>query len=445
MIEYYDISGCYILRPWTMDSWELLKEFFDAEIKKLKLKPCYFPLFLSENVLQKEKGQTEGFAPKSIYLENVLFIPEILHMFQEKNGEQRDQMDLTVAGRWYSDEVAWITRWYMHKKSNNIQQLYVLFKTREFLWQEGHIAFATKEEAAEEVLQILEFYRRIYEEFLAVPVSKGRKSEMEKFAGGIYTTTVEAFIPNTGFGIQGATSHFLGQNFAKYNSLLQNRDIIGVMVMTHGDDKGLVLPPRVAPVQVIVVPMPHEDADIAAINRACELTVYVLNQNGIRVGWDSRENYSSCWKVSHWELKGVPFRIEICPKDLVNKQVRIVRRENGRKFDVPVTNLVEEVKVLLDGIQENLFKIAKEKRDACIKVIKTWDEFIAALNDKKLIFAPWCDEEEVEKDVKGRTKGELGAAKTLCTPFEQPELPEGILCFASGKPPKIWSFWGRSY
>jgi prolyl-tRNA synthetase len=144
-------------------------------------------------------------------------------------------------------------------------------------------------------------------------------------------------------------------------------------------------------------------------------------------------------------MKGVPLRIEIGPKDLANQQVRVVRRDNGLKVDIPAANLVEEVKALLDEIQANLLKTAKEKRDACIEVIHTWDEFTTALNNKRLILAPWCDEEEVEKDVKARTKGDLGAAKTLCTPFDQPELPEGTLCFASGKPAKKWSFWGRSY
>ncbi|KAM3403210.1 hypothetical protein ACQJBY_006760 [Aegilops geniculata] len=285
---------------------------------------------------------------------------------------------------------------------------------------------------------------------------------MEKFAGGLYTTSVEAFIPNTGRGIQGATSHCLGQNFAKMfditfenekgersmvwqNSWAYTTRSIGVMVMTHGDDKGLVLPPKVAPIQVIVIPVPFKDADTTAIKGACESAVYTLNQAGIRADLDARENYSPGWKYSQWEMKGVPLRIEIGPKDLANKQVRIVRRDNGTKVDIPSTDLVEQVRVLLDGIQANLLETAKAKRDACIVIISTWDEFIAALNDKKLILAPWCDEEEVEKDVKARTKGELGAAKTLCTPFDQPDLPSGTVCFASGKPAQKWSFWGRSY
>ncbi|XP_047047195.1 proline--tRNA ligase, cytoplasmic-like [Lolium rigidum] len=461
MIEYYDISGCYILRPWAMEIWELLKEFFDAEIKKLKLKPYYFPLFVTENVLQKEKDHIEGFAPEVAWVtksgKSDLEAPIAIRptsetvMYPYFSKWIRSHRDLPLkCNQWCN-----VVRWEFSNPTPFI-------RSREFLWQEGHTVFASKEEADEEVLQILELYRRIYEEFLAVPVSKGRKSEMEKFAGGLYTTSVEAFIPNTGRGIQGATSHCLGQNFAKMfditfenekgersmvwqNSWAYTTRSIGVMVMTHGDDKGLVLPPKVAPVQVIIIPVPFKDADTTAIKGACESAVYTLNQAGIRADLDARENYSPGWKYSQWEMKGVPLRIEIGPKDLANKQVRIVRRDNGTKVDIPSTDLVEQVRLLLNVIQVNLFETAKQKRDACIAPISTWDEFTAALNDKKLILAPWCDEEEVEKDVKARTKGELGAAKTLCTPFDQPDLPSGTVCFASGKAATKWSFWGRSY
>ncbi|ONM14705.1 Proline--tRNA ligase cytoplasmic [Zea mays] len=366
MIEYYDISGCYILRPWAMEIWELMKEFFDAEIKKLKLKPYYFPLFVTENVLQKEKDHIEGFAPEVAWVtksgKSDLEAPIAIRptsetvMYPYFSKWIRSHRDLPLrCNQWCN-----VVRWEFSNPTPFI-------RSREFLWQEGHTAFANKEEADEEVLQILELYRRIYEEFLAVPVSKGRKSEVEKFAGGLYTTSVEAFIPNTGRGIQGATSHCLGQNFAKM------------------------------------------------------FDITFENEKGVReMVWQNSWAYTT-------------------------RSVRIVRRDNGAKVDIPVTNLVEDVKVLLDEIQKNLFKTAQERRDACVQVVSSWDEFTTALNNKRLILAPWCDEEEVEKDVKARTKGELGAAKTLCTPFEQPELPEGILCFASGKPAKKWSFWGRSY
>ncbi|KAL9243175.1 hypothetical protein vseg_017096 [Gypsophila vaccaria] len=461
MIEYYDISGCYILRPTTMAIWDILKDFFDDKIKKMKIKNCYFPLFVSPGVLEKEKDHIEGFAPEVAWVtksgKSDLEVPIAIRptsetvMYPYFSKWIRGHRDLPLRlNQWCN-----VVRWEFSNPTPFI-------RSREFLWQEGHTAFATQAEADAEVLQILELYRQVYEDYLAVPVVKGKKSELEKFAGGYYTTSVEAFIPNTGRGVQGATSHCLGQNFAKMfditfenekgekamvwqNSWAYSTRTIGVMVMTHGDDKGLVLPPKVAELQIVVVPVPFKDADTQGIFDACTATVNTLVDAGFRVEADLRDNYSPGWKYSHWEMKGVPLRIEIGPKDLAKSQVRAVRRDNSAKMDLPMADLVEQVKVLLDQIQQNLFEVAKQKRDACIQVIKTWDEFVDALAHKKLILAPWCDEEEVEKDVKARTKGEMGAAKTLCTPFDQPEMEEGTLCFASGKPATKWTYWGRSY
>uniref|UniRef100_A0A0D6QXG0 proline--tRNA ligase n=1 Tax=Araucaria cunninghamii TaxID=56994 RepID=A0A0D6QXG0_ARACU len=461
MIEYYDVSGCYILRPWAYSIWEFLKEFFDAEIKKMGIKNSYFPLFVSEKALTKEKNHIEGFAPEVAWVtksgETELEIPIAIRptsetvMYPVFSKWIRGHRDLPLKLNQWCNVVRW-----------EFKHPTPFIRSREFLWQEGHTAFATKEEADEEVLAILELYRKIYEEFLAVPVIMGKKSEVEKFAGGLYTTTVEAFIPNTGRGIQGATSHCLGQNFAKMfeiifenekgeramvwqNSWAYTTRTIGVMVMIHGDDKGLVLPPRVAPLQIVVVPVPYKDADTHGILDACIGTVQTLGKAGFRIEEDLRDNYSPGWKYSHWELKGVPLRIEIGPKDLANKQVRIVRRDNFAKEDVPLDHLTKRVGELLEEIQSNLFEKAKLKRDSCIKKANSWDEFMDALNDKMMVLAPWCDELDVEEDVKARTKGETGAAKTLCMPFDQPDLPEGAVCFASGKLAKKWALWGRSY
>ncbi|KAL3616061.1 hypothetical protein CASFOL_040355 [Castilleja foliolosa] len=441
MIEYYDISGCYILRPWAMSIWEVMQAFFDAEIKKMKIKNCYFPLFVSSNVLQKEKDHIEGFAPEVAWVtksgESDLEMPIAIRptsetvMYPYFSKWIRGHRDLPLRlNQWCN-----VVRWEFSNPTPFI-------RSREFLWQEGHTAFATKEEADTEVLDILELYRRIYEEFLAVPVIKGKKSEHEKFAGGLYTTTVEAFIPNTGRGVQGATSHCLGQNFAKIfeinfeddkgekamvwqNSWAYTTRTIGVMIMVHGDDKGLILPPKVASLQVVVIPVPYKDANTQGIFDACADTVKSLAEAGIRAEADYRDNYSPGWKYSHWELKGVPLRIEIGPKDLANNQVRVVRRDNSAKNDIPMADLVEQVKNTLDNIHQSLFDAAKQKRDACIQTVSTWEEFTEALGEKKMILAPWCDEEEVEKDVKARTKGEMGAAKSLCSPFDQPAIPEG--------------------
>ncbi|KAM1086380.1 hypothetical protein ACFX2B_011893 [Malus domestica] len=461
MIEYYDISGCYILRPWTIAIWETMQAFFDTEIKKMKIKNCYFPLFVSPGVLEREKDHIEGFAPEVAWVtksgKSDLEVPIAIRptsetvMYPYFAKWIRGHRDLPLKlNQWCN-----VVRWEFSNPTPFI-------RSREFLWQEGHTAFATKAEADVEVLEILELYRRIYEEYMAVPVVKGKKSENEKFAGGLYTTSVEAFIPNTGRGVQGATSHCLGQNFAKMfeinfenenrekgmvwqNSWAYSTRTIGVMVMVHGDDKGLVLPPKVAAIQAIVVPVPYKNTPMEEIYDACSKTVDTLTKAGIRAEADISDNQTPGWKYSHWEMKGVPLRIEIGPKDLEKNQVRVVRRDNSAKEDIPVSNLVEQVQDILVKIHENLFNVAKEKRDASIKVAKTWEEFMEALNQKKMILAPWCDEQAVEEEVKKRTKGEIGAAKSLCTPFEQPELPEGTLCFASGKPAKKWTYWGRSY
>ncbi|MCD9643451.1 hypothetical protein HAX54_030919 [Datura stramonium] len=200
------------------------------------------------------------------------------------------------------------------------------------------------------------------------------------------------------------------------------------------------LPPKVTSTQVVVIPVPYKDANTQGIYDACAAMVKEMNESGIRAEADFRDNYSPSWKYSHWEMKGFPLRIEIGPKDLANNQVRAVRCDNGAKTDIPMANLAEQVKDVLTTIQQNLFDVAKQKRDACVQIVRSWDEFTVALSQKKLILAPWCDEEDVKKDVKTRTKGEMGAAKTLCSPFDQLELPEGTLCFASGKPAKKWTY-----
>ncbi|XP_013613526.1 PREDICTED: proline--tRNA ligase, cytoplasmic-like [Brassica oleracea var. oleracea] len=335
----------------------------------------------------------------------------------------------------------------------------------------GHSAFATKEEADEEVLEVLNIYSRVYEDLLSVPVIKGRKCDKEKFAGADYTTSVEAFIPTTGRGVQAATSHCLGQNFAKmFEIAFEDKEVkrdkkgkiikpmvwqnswglstrsIGVMAMTHGDEKGLVLPPKVARYQVVVVPVPFKGVDTKRISQECQAVKTALQGAGVRALVDERANYACGWKYADWEMKGVPLRIELGPRDLEKNQVRVVRRDTGAKMDVLRVDLVEKVKDLLEVIQRDIYDVAKRKLEECIQKVETWDEFKEALRLKKLVLAPWCDEIEVENDVKENTKGENEAgAKTLCTPFDQPELRENTLCFASGKPAKKWTYWGRSY
>ena len=350
-------------------------------------------------------------------------------------------------------------------------------RSREFLWQEGHTAHATDAEANDMVMLALELYRKVYEELLAVPVIPGYKTEGERFAGGDMTTTVEAYINGSGRAIQGATSHHLGQNFGKMFNINFEDDhgnkgipyqtswglttrTIGVCVMVHGDDKGLILPPRVAPTQAIICPITSKDVSYD------EMMVYVdkikadLVAADVRVDVDSRMNYTPGWKYNHWEQKGVPIRIEVGPKDMAASKCRLVRRDNGEKIDIEAATVGGVVPTLLETIQTNLFEKAKAGRDAKIAYVTKWEDFIPALNEKKLVMTPFCVEDEWEEKVKKMSREqELAAtgaeeeetcatsvaAKTLCIPFKQPELKEGTECFVSGKPALKWVLWGRSY
>ena len=318
----------------------------------------------------------------------------------------------------------------------------------------------------------------MYEELLAVPVIKGKKTEKEKFAGGLYTTTVEAYIPATGRAIQGATSHNLGQNFGKMfkieyedkagkkaipfqNSWGLTTRTIGVSVMVHSDDKGLVLPPRVAPLQLVIVPIVMPGVDEAALQKAAHEIAAPLLEAGVRVKVDDRDNYNPGWKYNHWELKGVPLRLELGPKDLAKKCVRMVRRDSGAKSDVPWAVLTQRVSLELVTMQHEMLEKARGRRDESLARVTEWEQFVPAVGQGKLALTPFCDETEWEEAVKTRSKEEAlaaagegaedercatsVAAKTLCIPFDQPSLPEGTKCFISGKPAKCWVLWGRSY
>ncbi|KAJ3402278.1 hypothetical protein HDV05_008627, partial [Chytridiales sp. JEL 0842] len=338
-------------------------------------------------------------------------------------------------------------------------------------------------ESDKEVLDILDLYRRVYEELLAVPIVPGRKSENEKFAGGLYTTTVEGFIPTTGRAIQGATSHCLGQNFAKmFNIVVENEKkekslvwqnswgittrTIGVMVMVHGDDKGLVLPPRVASVQAIVVPVgitaKSTEADIAKIYKVVDDVVKDLKKGGVRAKADLRDTYTPGYKFNHWEMRGVPIRLEIGPKDIAKNETRAVYRLTGASESLSLNNLSSTLHEKLESIQSQMFAKAKKERDERIyQCVKFEDGFVKALDERKMVMAPWCEQVQCEKDVKERSgraaqgdqpvddKAPSMGAKTLCIPFNQPKenpIVKGkTKCFACEKDAVSWTLWGRSY
>uniref|UniRef100_A0A1B6CM59 proline--tRNA ligase n=1 Tax=Clastoptera arizonana TaxID=38151 RepID=A0A1B6CM59_9HEMI len=350
-------------------------------------------------------------------------------------------------------------------------------RTREFLWQEGHTAFATKAEADKEVLHILDLYARIYTELLAIPVIKGRKTEKEKFAGGDYTTTVEAFVSASGRAIQGATSHHLGQNFSKMfeityedpetqekkhvfqNSWGITTRTIGVMIMIHADNKGLVLPPRVASIQVVIVPcgitVTLKEEEKLALMNACEELEDSLHKAEVRVYGDYRDNYSPGWKFNHWELKGVPVRVEIGPKDLKQNQFVAVRRDTGEKLTIKKSSGVTDLSNLLLQVHDNLLKKANEDLTSHTKITRDWKEFCHHLDNKNIILAPFCGNIPCEDKIKqdsAREESEPGSpamgAKSLCIPFDQLEgIKSGTKCVhpECKEPAKFYTLFGRSY
>ncbi|GFW45776.1 hypothetical protein TNCV_4494971 [Trichonephila clavipes] len=479
MIEYYDVSGCYILRPWAYSVWEAIQKFFDAGIKELGVTNCYFPMFVSSSALEKEKTHIADFAPEVAWvtksgssdLEKPIAIRPTSEtvMYPSYAKWIRSHRDLPLRlNQWCS-----VVRWEFRNPQPFI-------RTREFLWQEGHTAFAVKEEAENEVYTILELYSQVYENLLAIPVIRGRKTEKEKFAGADFTTTTELYVPASGRGLQGATSHHLGQNFSKMfeivyedpetnekqfvyqNSWGLSTRTIGAMVMVHADNTGLVLPPRVAAHQVVIVPcgitasMKESEKDALLVK--CSEFESTLKKAGISVKGDYRDNYSPGWKFNYWELKGVPLRIELGPKDMQKNTFVAVRRDTGEKITMGIDSAPNSILMLLDHIHNSMFEKAKKAMDEHLAVSYNWSEFCSKLDQKFIIMAPYCGEIECEEQIKkesAKTADEMlepGApsmgAKSLCIPFKQPaQIQSDTKCInpSCSKKPKNFTLFGRSY
>jgi len=482
MLDYYDVSGCYILRPWAYQQWEMIQSYLDNLIKASGVRNAYFPIFVSPLALKKEEDAFQGFSAEVAWVtksgQSDLAEPIAVRPTSEtvmypafKNWIQSHR-DLPLRVNQWCNVVRW-----------EFKHPVPFIRTREFLWQEGHSVYATLEESEKEVMEILGYYASVYEDLLAVPVVRGRKSEKEKFAGALYTTTVEAFIPTNGRAVQAATSHCLGQSFARVFDVTVENDkhekqyvwqnswglttrSIGVCVMVHGDDKGLVLPPRVAPVQVVFIPLKYKDT-VERVQKRGEQLFAALKSSGMRCYFDDRD-YTGGWKYNHWEVKGVPLRIELGPRDLDNESVVFVRRDTGEKETVKWTNMISRAKEVLEDIQKKLFEKAKKERDARISRCCSWDEFMGALVKRNMALCPWCGKISCEEDIKIRSQKDsitlaetnkeaaeelaeeqasslTGAAKSLCIPFEQPELPADAKCFACGEKAASWCLFGRSY
>ncbi|MCD4759400.1 proline--tRNA ligase [archaeon] len=449
LIDYSKVSGALIFKPGSYVIWETLKDHFDKKIKKDGVQNVYFPSLIPEKLLKKEAEHVEGFAPEVAWVTHAgkTKLPERLAIrptsetiiYDSYSKWIRSWKDLPLRyNQWVN-----IIRW---EFKNPIPFL----RTREFLWQEGHTVFANRKEAEKEALKILGFYADVFEELYAVPVLKGIKSVKEKFAGADYSLSVETLLPN-GKAIQGATSHHLGQNFSKafdikfldenentcygwQNSWGISTRSIGIMLALHGDDKGLVLPPKIATNKVVVVPILFKKDYEKVLKAAKDVSKKLKKFNVI---FDDREDYSAGWKFNEWELKGIPVRLEIGPRDVAKKQVVLVRRDDGSKKIVKISDVSSEVSKLLVKIQESMFSKAKKFLDSSMVNVKDISGLKKAVGSGKIGKVNWCGVSSCEENIKDKT-----SAKSLNSDLKLKGLGK---CFACAADAKFVTYFGKSY
>jgi len=451
LIEYTDVSGCYVFRPRSYAIWENVQKYLDSKFKKLCVKNAYFPLLIPESSLKKESKHVEGFTPEVAW---------VTHSGETKLNE-RLAVRPTSETIMYPAYANWIRSWKdlplkINQWCNVVRWEFKnpvpFLRSREFLWQEGHTVFAAKQDAVKEALQMLDVYAEAYKEIYAVPMIKGRKTEKEKFPGADTTNTIETFLPS-GKAIQGATSHNLGQNFSKvFDIKFKDKDgkeklvwqnswgfttrSIGIMIMMHSDNKGLVLPPRVAENKVVIVPILFDKTKEKVLKISKQI---IKDLSALNPLLDDREEYSPGWKFNEWEMKGIPVRIEIGPKDIEKNQVVVVRRDTGNKESIKISDLKKKIPKILENIQDSLYEKAEKYLESSIVKSKTMADLIKAIKNKKLVFSQWCGSEECEDWIKDKT----GGAKILCIPFDQPKkLDKCVYC---GKPAKYAVYIAKSY
>jgi len=426
LADYAPVAGCMVIRPHGYAIWEAIRAWFDAKIKETGHKNAYFPVFIPERFLKKEADHFEGFTPEVAW---------VVEEGEDGKGKERFALRPTSETIIYDSFSKWIRSWrdlpvLMNQWCNIIRwetKVTRLFlRTREFLWQEGHTAHATEEEAVKESETISSLYKELMETQLAIPVLVGDKSDRERFAGAVRTITHEALMPD-GRALQMGTSHHLGQHFSKPFSIkFRDKDekekhvwqtswgvstrMIGAVVMTHGDDKGLVLPPNIAPIQVIVIPIIFEGHKKAVIEKAQDIANELKKE--FKVETDLREECSAGWKFNEWELKGVPIRLEIGPKDIKQGQAILVRRDNGKKTAVKFGALKRAVKQELDDIQKSLLEKAKKNLKGNTINTKTFDELEAAIKDKKMAKTEWCGSEGCEDVIQEKTAATIRLIST---------------------------------
>ena len=448
LTDYSSVRGCMILRPAGYAIWENIQKELDRRFKEIGVENVYMPLFIPESLLQKEKDHVEGFAPEVAWVtqggldplpERLCVRPTSETLFCDLYSNIiHSYRDLPkVYNQWCS-----VVRWEKTTRP--------FLRSMEFLWQEGHTAHATAEEAEERTIQMLNVYADFCEQVLAIPMIKGRKTDKEKFAGAEATYTVEALM-HDGKALQSGTSHNFGDGFAKAfgvqytdaNNKLQyvhqtswgmSTRIIGAIIMVHGDDSGLVLPPRIAPTQVMIIPINQKKEGV--LEKAQEIKAALSEKFTVKLD-DSNKNPG--WKFSEQEMRGIPVRIEIGPKDIEAGQAVIVRRDNREKTVVSLDNITEAVGEILEKMQADMLAKATAHRDANTHEAHNWEEFTDILTRKQgFIKAMWCGDRACEEAIKDET-----GATTRCMPFEQEHLSD--VCVHCGKPAKSMVYFGKAY
>ncbi len=449
LIDYTSVKGCMAIKPAGYAIWELIQNQLDAMFKETGVKNMYLPMFIPESLLQMEKDHVEGFAPEVAWVtqgggapltERLCVRPTSETLFCDYyKGVVHSYRDLPqVCNQWCS-----VVRWEKETRP--------FLRSREFLWQEGHTAHATAEDAEKRTVQMLNVYADFLENVLAIPVIKGQKTEKEKFAGAEATYTVEALM-HDGKALQSGTSHNFGDGFARaFGIQYTDKDntlkyvhqtswgmttrLIGAVIMVHGDNSGLKLPPKVAPTQVMIIPIQQKKEGV--LDKANEL-LDTLKKAGVRVDIDDTDKTPG-FKFSEQEMRGVPMRIEIGPKDIENGKCVVVRRDNGEKIDVALSDIESKVKELLVTIQKDMFEAAKAHRDAHTYVAVTMDEFEKAFTEKSgFVKAMWCGDRACEDEIKDKL-----AVTSRCMPWEQEKLSD--VCVCCGKPAKKMVYWGKAY
>ncbi len=447
LLDYTSVKGCMVFKPAGYAIWELIQQQMDARFKETGVQNVYLPMFIPESLLNKEKDHVEGFAPEVAWVtygglqplqERLCVRPtsETLFCDYYKNVVQSYRDLPQVCNQWCS-----VVRWEKETRP--------FLRSREFLWQEGHTAHATEQEAEERTIQMLNVYADFCEQVLAIPVVKGRKTDKEKFAGAVATYTIESLM-HDGKALQSGTSHNFGDGFARaFGIQFTDKDnklkyvhqtswgtttrLIGAVIMVHGDNSGLVLPPKIAPVQIDIIPIQQKKEGV--LDKAYELKNRL---KGFRVKVDDTDK-SPGWKFSEQEMRGIPIRVEIGPKDIEANECVICRRDTGEKIEISLDEIEVKAGEILDQIQKEMLERARAHRDSHTYVAKNMDEFRKIFAEKSgFVKAMWCGEQDCEDKIK-----EELAVTSRCMPFEQENLADTCVC--CGKPAKKMVYWGRAY